>query len=227
VFDLDCNWKVAMEANMEVYHIRNIHPTSVGLMIDDRQNVNTLYANGHARMVCPSREDRPPSRGATLGTAAPPEIETVGEIGRTCTQSYNVFPNWVSPLSQYALPPLLFWPNGIGRTRFEVWTIAPDWGDGAGPDYWTVNDGERLCDVLLEDTEFGVWIQKSMNSGGFRGVPLSYQESRIYHWNQTADRMIGVENIPAELRVEQVIGEDWIWPSDPRLDELAPAIAAE
>lgn len=227
VFDLNCNWKVAMEANMEVYHIRNIHPTSVGLMIDDRQNVNTLYANGHARMVCPSRDTGPGPLAVRSGRPHMAEIETVGEIGRTCTQSYNLFPNWVSPLSQFSLPPLLFWPNGIDRCRFETWTVAPDWGDGPGPDLWTVNDGERLCDVLLEDTEFGVWIQKSMNSGGFRGVPLSYQEARIYHWNQEADRMIGVENIPSELRVEQVIGENWVYPNDPRLDELAPAIAAE
>ena len=227
VFDLNCNWKVAMEANMEVYHIRNIHPTSVGLMIDDRQNVNTLYAHGHARMVCPSRDTGPGPLATRSGVPHLAEIETVGEIGRTCTQSYNLFPNWVSPLSQYSIPPLLFWPNGIDKCRFETWTVAPDWGDGQAPDLWTVNNGERLCDVLLEDTEFGVWIQKSMNSGGFRGVPLSYQEARIYHWNQEADRMIGLENIPEELRVKQVLGENWVYPNDPRLDELTPAIAAE
>ena len=222
IFDLDCNWKVAMEANMEVYHINNIHPTTVGAMLDHRQNVNTLYQNGHARMVCPHRDTAPPRARPEA-----PQIETVGEIGRTCTQSYNVFPNWVSPLSQYAVPPLLFWPNGIDKTRFEVWTTAPDWGDGPAPDLWTVNNGESLVQVLLEDTEFGSWIQKSMQSSGFRGVPLSYQEARIYHWNQVADQLIGPDNIPEELRVEQVIGADWIYPNDPRLDELAQAFAAE
>jgi phenylpropionate dioxygenase-like ring-hydroxylating dioxygenase large terminal subunit len=226
IFDLDCNWKVAMEANLEVYHIRNIHPTSVGLMIDDRQNVNTLYDHGHARMVCPARDEAPPALALTTDRPARAEIETVGEIGRTCTLSYNLFPNWVSPLSEYSLPPLLFWPNGIGKCRFETWTVAPDWGDGPGPDLWTVNDGERLCDVLLEDTEFGKWIQKSMNSGGFKSVPLSYQEARIYHWNQAADRMIGVDNIPEALRVPQVIGPDWIYPNDPRLDEIDDATRA-
>ena len=33
---------------------------------------------------------------------------------------------------------------------------------------------------------------------------------------QAADRMIGIENIPEELRVAQVIGDDWIYPNDPR-----------
>ena len=27
----------------------------------------------------------------------------------------------------------------------------------------------------------------------FKGVPLSYQEARIYHWNQNADQMIGLD----------------------------------
>jgi len=31
-----------------------------------------------------------------------------------------------------------------------------------------------------------------------------------------ADRLIGIENIPEALRVEQVIGEEWIYPNDPR-----------
>ena len=219
-FDLNCNWKIAMEANTEVYHVRSIHPKTVAPILDDRRNVNTLYPNGHGRMVAPAppgindpRELRMPGGGA--------EIDTVGEIARTCTQSYGVFPNWVSPLNQRALPPLLFWPNGINKCRLETWTMAPDWGDGEKPDSWTVNDGERLCDVLLEDTEFGAWIQKSVESYGFKGVPLSYQEARIYHWNQAADRMIGIENIPEELRVAQVIGDEWIYPNDPRLDQMA------
>jgi hypothetical protein len=85
---------------------------------------------------------------------------------------------------------------------------------------WTTPDGSELGAVLQEDTQFGDWIQKSMQSYGFKGVPLSYQEMRIYHWNQSADRMIGIENIPPELRVAQVIGEEWIYPNDPRLAEM-------
>lgn len=219
IFDLDCNWKIAMEANTEVYHVKSIHPQTVAGLLDDRRNVNTFYPNGHGRMVAPAPE------GVTVtSTIKLPEgmseIETVGEIGRTCTQSYGVFPNWVSPLSQRTLPPLLFWPNGINKCRLETWTLAPDWGDNPAPDLWTDNNGESLGAVLLEDTEFGVWIQKSVESYGFKGVPLSYQEARIYHWNQMADRLIGIENIPPELRVEQVIGDEWIYPNDPRLAHI-------
>ena len=215
-FDLRCNWKVALEANTENYHVRSIHPTTVAPRLDDRRNVNTLYARGHGRMVAPTRQGASRLSGARLREY--PEIDTVGEIARTCTQSYSLFPNCISPLSAKAISPLLFWPTGINTCRLETWTLAPDWGDLPAPDNWTVNHGERLCEVLLEDTEFGEGIQKSLESSGFRGVPLSYQECRIYHWNQTADRMIGIENVPPELRVAQVIGDEWIYPNDPRVE---------
>jgi phenylpropionate dioxygenase-like ring-hydroxylating dioxygenase large terminal subunit len=217
---LRCNWKIAMEANTEVYHVKSIHPTTVSPILDDRRNVNTLYPQGHGRMVAPRPRREDGSLSLPEGRSVFREIESVGEIARTCTQSYGVFPNWVSPLSQIALPPLLFWPLGIDKCLFETFTFAPDWGAGPKPDMWTVNGGEKLASVLIEDTEFGQWIQKSVESYGFRGVPLSYQEARIYHWNQFADKLIGIDNIPPELRVAQVIGPEWMWPNDARLAQL-------
>jgi phenylpropionate dioxygenase-like ring-hydroxylating dioxygenase large terminal subunit len=223
IFDLDCNWKIAMEANTEVYHVPVIHPATVAPMLDDRRNVNTFYPNGHGRMVAPGHEGaKPPDASRSIV----PDIETVGEIARTCTQSYGIFPNWVSPLSHQMIPPLLFWPKGIDKCRYEVWTMIHDWGDGPKPDIlnmWTNADGTELNAVLQEDTQFSADIQKSVESAGFSGIPLSYQEARIYHWNQQADRMIGIENIPEELRVAQVIGEEWIYPNDPRLEEIETA----
>ena len=35
-FELNCNWKIAMEANMEVYHVPSIHPTTVSPLLDHR-----------------------------------------------------------------------------------------------------------------------------------------------------------------------------------------------
>ncbi len=226
VWELNCNWKIAMEANTEVYHVRSIHPKTVSPILDDRRNVNTLYPNGHGRMVAPlpkNKDGTSPISEMMEAATVGPEIETAGEIARTCTQSYGIFPNWVSPLSHRAIPPLLFWPNGINKCRLETWTMAPDWGNYPKPDVWTVNQGEALSPVLIEDTEFGEWIQKSVESYGFKGVPLSYQEMRIYHWNQAADRMIGIENIPEELRVAQVIGDEWLYPNEPRLELMASA----
>ena len=223
VWDLDSNWKVAMEANTEVYHVKSIHPATLAGALDDRRNVNTFYRNGHGRMVAPNRDTGPIENVRVRPRL---EVETVGEIARTCTQSYGVFPNIVSPLGAAGFPILVFWPNGIDRCRMEVWWLGADWGEGDKPAEWA--DSIRFLNIVLEeDTTFGRWIQKSQESYGFKGVPLSYQEARIYHWNQWADRLIGIDKIPPELRVAQMIGEEWLHPNDPRLDELNQLMAAE
>ncbi|MEO0412561.1 MAG: SRPBCC family protein [Pseudomonadota bacterium] len=221
-FDLSCNWKIALEANTEVYHVKSIHPDTVAPILDDRRNVNTLYPNGHGRMIAPAPGGNtiPSAIALREGLA---EIETVGEIARTCTQSYGLFPNFVCPLGPNTVPPLLFWPTGLDTCKIEVWTMAPDWGDGPAPDLWTTGNGDALNQVLLEDTVFGAHIQKAMQSRGFTSVPLSYQEARIYYAHQTMDQVIGAENVPKHLHVPPVIGPDWVYPNDPR---VALAMAA-
>lgn len=225
-FELNCNWKVAMEANMEVYHVPFIHPQTVAPLVDARRNFNTFLPNGHARMLAPPPPDH--DRETVRAVDSMPHWSTipgVGELGRTCTQSYTLFPNWVSPLSNHFVPPLIFWPTSLNTTRLELITMAPDWGDGPAPDLWTVPDeaspnGRRPCQIIEEDTQFGEAIQKSMESAGFRSVPLSYQEARIYSFHQSCDRMIGAERVPEHLRVAPVIGLEWVWPNDPRVAQM-------
>lgn len=227
-----------MEANMEVYHVQSIHPETVHVGLDYKGNVNTFYKHGHGRMVAPSRSypDLPiygnskdsdpnstsyhplPKGSKKLGmdpnTNDPrPEIETAGYIARTCTQSYNLMPNLVSPMSERGFPILLWWPKSINETIFEVMWIAPSWGEGDRPEIWD-SQIKGFNDVLDEDLQFGSWIQKAVDSYAFDGVPLSYQEARIYHWHQEVDKIIGLNKIRKELRVEKVMGDDWTYPND-------------
>jgi hypothetical protein len=83
--------------------------------------------------------------------------------------------------------------------------------------------GRQMSPIILEDTQFGEAIQQSMQGSAFRSVPLSYQEARIYAFHQSLDAMIGIANVPEPLRVEQVIGMQWIWPNDPRRAEATRA----
>ena len=59
--------------------------------------------------------------------------------------------------------------------------------------------------ILEEDLQFAPRIQESVESPGFDGLNLSYQERRIYHWHEELDRRIGAGNIPAHLRVPSVL----------------------
>jgi hypothetical protein len=41
-----------------------------------------------------------------------------------------------------------------------------------------------------------------MESPGFTGIQLGYQERRIYHWHEELDRRIGPERVPEHLRMQ-------------------------
>ena len=119
----------------------------------------------------------------------------------------------MSPVGAGPFPVLLFWPSSIRETKYEIWWFAADWGTGDVPEAWK-DHIDWFNVVITEDTQFGDWIQKSVESDAFKGVPLCYQEARIYHAHEAIDRAIGVNRIPEELRVEQVIGDEWTWPQD-------------
>jgi hypothetical protein len=55
--------------------------------------------------------------------------------------------------------------------------------------------------ILEEDTQFAPRIQQSVETAGFKGMYVSYQERRIYHWHEELDRRIGRQNVPPGLRV--------------------------
>jgi hypothetical protein len=78
--------------------------------------------------------------------------------------------------------------------------------DEADRKFWTDMRGSQI-DVLNEDLFLFGSIQRSMESGELPKILLSYQERQIYWYHEEMDRRIGAENIPAHLRVEQVLAE--------------------
>ncbi|MAE94063.1 MAG: (2Fe-2S)-binding protein [Deltaproteobacteria bacterium] len=198
---LECNWKVAMDAFLETYHLKHIHPDTVHQLLDYRGSTMGLMRNGHSRMPTPVRDERLESREPG---ASPLDIPSVGEIGRITNLAYAIFPNFVTPLEPTGFPILLFWPLDIRTTRFDALWFGADWGSGEVPKLWRMLiDG--FGTVLAEDTQFLPWVQKSVESPALSGIPLSYQERRIYHVHEEIDRVIGVERIPEHLRVQPLL----------------------
>jgi len=77
-----------------------------------------------------------------------------------------------------------------------------------------------MAQVILEDTQFGEAIHKSMESNGIKNMPLNYQEARIYSFYQSCDTMIGLDNAPTHLAVQPAIDEEWTFPDDPRVAQM-------
>lgn len=206
-YELECNWKLTMDAFLEVYHIKGIHPETVGPALDHTGAVMRLLPNGHTCMTCPQYlppEQESRRRGYSGGNVVEMPKVAAGEIASNYHVSHNVFPNVITPISMTARQFLMFWPISLTRTRVDVVHFGRDWGEGERPSGW-----DKLLEfwevVMQEDLQFLEWQQKAVLSPGFKGYRLSYMERRIYYAHESIDRMIGIENIPEHLRAEQLL----------------------
>jgi choline monooxygenase len=203
-YDVACNVKVLLDAFLEVYHLKSIHQNTVDRFLDYRGTTITLWPGGHSRMTTPNR--RPD--WVDPGTIGMPEIPSVTEVPRNSNVSYNIYPNIVMPPSQSGLPMLVFWPRSDNTMRIECHWFAPRMPKSDLSPLWQTRI-ENFERILYEDTQFAPQIQESVESPGFKGIPLNYQERRIYHWHEELDRRIGLNRVPANLRVEPLL-EDWV-----------------
>lgn len=201
-FDIACNVKVMMDAFLETYHVKSIHQHTVDRFIDSRGTAIELWENGHSIMCTPNRRDgwRDP------GTIGVRHMDTVTDVPRIHNLSFNIFPNLVTPPHASGVPILTFWPTGPNTMRVECHWFAPDWGDGPLPEVWHTRIA-NFDRILFEDTQFAPFIQESVESPGFKGVTLSYQERRIYHWHEELDRRIRAAGVAAapDLMIEPVM----------------------
>jgi len=213
--EVKCNVKVLLDAFLETYHLKSIHQNTVDRFLDHRGTFITLWDKGHSRMVTPFKRDG----WVDPGTKGLKEIEGIDPYYVSTNYSLNAYPNLVTPLAPAGVPFLLFWPGEIDTMTVEVHWFAPDWGPGPRPEVWDMRL-TNFVKILDEDLQFADEIQKSVESSGFEGMPLSYQERRIYHWHEELDRRIGQENLPEDQRVKFML-KDYIENSLDVSDEAA------
>jgi phenylpropionate dioxygenase-like ring-hydroxylating dioxygenase large terminal subunit len=200
---IDCNWKAAADAFLEVYHINTIHPTNAGIMLDSKAAAMGLMPRGHSRMATRKNMNQGINFVEFEGA---PDIATMPDFFRRNNVAYSVFPNFISPVEPTGFPILIFWPRGLRQTEMQALYIAPDWGEGERPAFW-----DRFLPifdaVLQEDMMNLAPIQASLDSGAFTGMMINYQERRIYWLHEEIDRRIGADNVPPELAVQQVLSD--------------------
>jgi len=202
-FEVNCNVKLLLEGFLEVYHLKSVHGGTVDRFLDYRGTTITLFPQGHSLMLSPNR--RPDWEDP--GTRGLPEMPGTTDFDRQNSPSFNIFPNLVTPLAPAGLPFNMVWPRTADTAILEVTWFAPDDPADRNEDVWTTRRS-NYNRILGEDLPLVEKIQVAMNSPGARGVPLSYQERRIYHWHAELDRQIGAQRIPDALRVAPVL-DDW------------------
>lgn len=204
--DVRCNWKIMAEGFLEVYHAKTIHAKTVAEVLDPRGAVMELLANGHQSMITPYSEKVLATGRDNI--AGLPRIAGIDPLFHTTNPAYGMFPNLITPLESSGFPFLLFWPLGIDRTRLDVVWFGVDWGSEPRPARWE----HRLSsfDVVMdEDLKNLEPIQRSVEAAAHAGIPLNYQERRIWHVHAAIDRMIGSANVAEHLRVGDLLAE-WV-----------------
>ena len=208
-----CNWKVTAEAFLEVYHFRHIHSRGGESLLDNRGAVMSLLPNGASRMITPFSRATWSAMGMTdwddfghFETPGFPDIPTVNDMVRSTSSAYSIFPNLITPIAAHGFPFITFWPIDKRTTRIDWIHYAPidfDPDDGLPPHWDQRMRGFDL--IMAEDFWNMAPMQKSLESPALRGIPINYQERRIWHFHEQIDAMIGLDNIDESLRVERLI----------------------
>jgi phenylpropionate dioxygenase-like ring-hydroxylating dioxygenase large terminal subunit len=210
-FDVDVNWKLPVDANIETYHVNTVHRNSAAKVLDQAATGIQLLGNGHSRMLITTKD------GQSLGDLLPfPSLfEGVGDLPNAGTFSYHVFPNLSIVFSGMGFMFFITnWPTGPGSSAYHVHFCSSLASDNEETEQLNREFAEINRSVLLEDLSVLPGMQRSVDAGALDVMQLGYQERRIYYLHETIDRVIGVERVPEHLRVPAVLGDHIEVPTD-------------
>lgn len=200
VHPLSCNWKLMVDAFLEVYHVRTVHPDNAALLYNDQATTVTMLPNGHSRLTVEKHDvfrDFPMVSEELDNPAVP-------LLWRQTSTSFGIFPNLVVPMDTGAFTFLCMWPTGPTTTDLELRWYAPDWGGGDAPQEHL--DRMELFDtVMSQDKANMAPIQASISSPGARPFQIGWHERLIHHFHRAVDLAIGPDRLPAGTAVSAAL----------------------
>ncbi len=191
VHRLDCNWKLMVDAFLEVYHIRTVHPDNAAFLYNDQSVTVSMLPNGHSRLTVDKHDD---FRDFPM-VSDQYDNPAVPLLWRQTSTSFGLFPNLVVPMDTGAFTFLCMWPTGPTTTDLELRWYAPEWdGDEVPQEHL---DRMTLFDtVMAQDKANMAPIQASVSSPGARPFQLGWHERLIHHFHRAVDVAIGPDRLP-------------------------------
>ena len=199
-YELKCNWKIAMDAFLEAYHVDTVHPKTVAPYLDSRGVVFEMWGRT-TLMVLPNHLNTDfPYLTADSGDAR-------HELTRSTSLNFEVFPNFHAPLTEFTFPIMLFWPTDVNTCKIEVLYLdAPN--NPISQDQMEEAVYQQVDNVLREDFSNVEAQQRTYLSAPFDKINIGLREWRIYRWHEMIDEIIGPENIPEDLRLPVLVGPE-------------------
>ena len=200
VHPLACNWKLMVDAFLEVYHVRTVHPDNAAFLYNDQSATVTMLPNGHSRLTVEKHDD---FRDFPMVSDEYDNLAVPSRWRQTST-SYGIFPNLVVPMDTGAFTFLCMWPTSDTTTDLELRWYAPAWeGDGVPQEHL---DRLALFDtVMTQDKANMAPIQASISSPGARPFQLGWHERLIHHFERAVDLAIGPDDLPAGTAVSDLL----------------------
>jgi len=200
IHNLECNWKLMVDAFLEVYHVRTVHPDNAALLYNDQSVTVSMLPNGHSRL---SVEKHDMFRDMPL-VSEENDNPAVPLLWRQTSTSYGIFPNLVVPMDTGAFTFLCMWPTSDTTTDLELRWYAPAWAGDEVPQEHL----ERLAlfdTVMAQDTANMAPIQASISSPGARPFQIGWHERLIHHFQRAVDLTIGPDRLPTGTAVSDAL----------------------
>jgi phenylpropionate dioxygenase-like ring-hydroxylating dioxygenase large terminal subunit len=200
VHHLACNWKLMVDAFLEVYHVRTVHPDNAALLYDDQATTVAMLPNGHSRLTVDKRDEL-----RDLPMVSPEyDNPSVPLLWRQTSTSFGIFPNLVVPMDTGAFTFLCMWPVDVDHTELELRWYAPAWeGEEVPEDHrFRMSLFET---VMAQDTANMAPIQASVSSRGAQPFQIGWHERLIHHFQRAVDLAIGPDRLPAGTAVSDAL----------------------
>ncbi len=200
VHRLECNWKLMVDAFLEVYHVRTVHPDNAAFLYNDQSATVTMLPHGNSRLTV---EKHDAFRDFAM-VSEENDNPAVPLLWRQTSTSFGIFPNLVVPMDTGAFTFLCMWPTSGTTTDLELRWYAPAWAGDEVPQEHL--DRMVLFDtVMAQDQANMAPIQASISSPGARPFHIGWHERLIHHFERAVDLAIGPDLLPVGTAVSDAL----------------------
>lgn len=186
--EVGVNWKAAVDAFNEVYHVPFNHPTSVGRLVAPTQ-ARFAYDGPHSRLVIPVRRTLGEAQGRREASAPAPSLPAGKDLLPEQAQDhcdYTLFPNVIIDCLPTWCIALRFEPVGVDRTLIHIGMLS----DPPRSERHTASlelQWREFSKVVEEDLATLGLTARGMRSRAFSRVILGGEEERLVRFHADVD----------------------------------------